>query len=488
MRKNLFFIIILGMATLQSCSKFLEVKQLGKSDIANYLSDIDGIRTAATGIYSTAYKFYDQYFIRYADVSGDMVSMPVTSTEYSLSNLYNFTSEPTDNTGYPRYIWRSGLTVLTNANNVLEYLPAAKEKYPQNRDELRKYEAEALYFRALSLLDLCLCYGQHYTYTPDGSHLGVPILLATPNINETILRDNVKDVYGRVVEDLNNALAIYNEIDPTTADYYYVSANACKALLARVYLYMENWDMAESLATELINTIPLTSREDYVNMFQGGSMATNLKNTEAIFRLSGYDAGISLYSFYSRENGNADMLPAKALYELFDDPDDIRLELLYEEVNGDRLEACAKYSVSHEILTNNRNYAPFVSRVSEMYLIRAEALCNRSNPDLDGAADDLKALIARATGKGKDQIVLTYANQDEVNALIEKERIKELCFEGHRFFDITRRRQNLIRKDDAGAISLQVDYPSNRFVLPICQLELEANQGIQQNPGYQAEF
>lgn len=102
--KKLFTYLLL-LPLLQGCSDFLNVEKLGRSDIPNYLSDIDGIRTAANGIYRTAYDFYDKYFMRYADVTSDLLSLTVSATDQSLQNLYNLAPMVEDNTGYPRYIW-----------------------------------------------------------------------------------------------------------------------------------------------------------------------------------------------------------------------------------------------------------------------------------------------------------------------------------------------------------------------------------------------
>mgnify|MGYP000780135395 FL=1 len=152
------------------------------------------------------------------------------------------------------------------------------------------------------------------------------------------------------------------------------------------------------------------------------------------------------------------------------------------------MDACVKYYVNDKYKKDNNGLYghsdPFVVRCSEMYLIRAEALCNRTNPDLDGAAADLKALIARATGKKAEEITLEYSGQDGMNALIERERMRELCFEGHRLLDIARRHQNLVRDESSSAITKTLEYPDYRFVLPICQLEMDSNPAMQQNPGY----
>ena len=66
--------------------------------------------------------------------------------------------------------------------------------------------------------------------------------------------------------------------------------------------------------------------------------------------------------------------------------------------------------------------------------------------------------------------------------LIRLERVKELCFEGHNFFDITRWKQNLVRERSTTSTTKSIAYPSDYFVLPIPQDELYANTSMQPNP------
>ena len=115
-----------------------------------------------------------------------------------------------------------------------------------------------------------------------------------------------------------------------------------------------------------------------------------------------------------------------------------------------------------------------------MYLNRAEARCKKGN--LEGAASDLKTLIARATGLSESSVNLTYSNSEELMQLIVKERVKELCFEGQNFFDITRRKSDLHRELSTNSVVRYMAYPSDYFVLPIPQIEMDSNIGIQPNP------
>ena len=62
---------------------------------------------------------------------------------------------------------------------------------------------------------------------------------------------------------------------------------------------------------------------------------------------------------------------------------------------------------------------------------------------------------------------------------MKKERVKELCYEGHRLFDITRRKEDLLRTNNSSV--KEVKYPNYRFVLPIDQYEMQSNENMIQN-------
>ena len=116
-----------------------------------------------------------------------------------------------------------------------------------------------------------------------------------------------------------------------------------------------------------------------------------------------------------------------------------------------------------------------------MYLIHAEAVLNASG-DVTAAAADLKAIICRA--RGVDASAVTVPSEAAALAeAVKTERIKELCYEGHRLFDITRRKEDLVRTNNSSV--LLVKYPNYRFVLPIDQMEMQSNEMMIQNEGYE---
>jgi hypothetical protein len=68
-----------------------------------------------------------------------------------------------------------------------------------------------------------------------------------------------------------------------------------------------------------------------------------------------------------------------------------------------------------------------------------------------------------------------------------QERFVELCYEGHRFFDLKRRGLPVqrIAADAPSAAGTTLEANNFRFVLPIPLPEMVANPLMQQNPGYQ---
>ena len=127
-------------------------------------------------------------------------------------------------------------------------------------------------------------------------------------------------------------------------------------------------------------------------------------------------------------------------------------------------------------------YDLILMRASEMYLIRAEA--NIKLNSLEEAKSDLKSLIARALQKTPIEIEITENTQEEMMNLLMNERAKELAFEGHRLFDLSRNHQSLERAENTLSTVQFIAYPSDLFILPIPQAEIDANTNILQNSGY----
>ena len=462
MKKIINLIVSLSLLMANTSCSFLEVERIGKSDIQTYFSEVTALEPAMNGIYNLMFSFYDRYHILYSEICADALILSASSGG-TWVDYQNFVATSNYETSAVGYIWKSGYEIINNANQVIHWAPVLKESYPHDVEMIDNVTASAYFVRALIHFDLCRVYGQNYTYTDNAGHLGVAIRDKIPSLSETIARSTVKQCYQQCLDDINMALQTYSNC---AYDAFRPTPLACKALLARIYLYMNDMTNAEKYASEVIAQKNLTPRNEYLEMFCDPQEV----GEEAIYRLN------SMFDYLS-----PDARPASGLLAKFAD-DDIRKQLFSYSYSGtDYPNVMLKYTCTADVKSDeDRYYNLSVFRLSEMYLIRAEARCALGI--LDGAESDLKALIARATGRNASEIDLAWSTANELDSLINEERQKELCFEGHRFFDIARRHEDLIRDGSTTSTVSRLEYPDNRFVLQIPYVEIDANHDMQQNP------
>lgn len=462
---------------MTSCD-FLEVQKIGKSTIENFYSDVSSVEAALNGAYNLTYSFYDKYMVMYPEVAGDLVRLQASTSDWV--QQYNFISDESEETTAVGYVWKNGYEIISNANEIIKYAPDVADKYPQQAYKVNNYLAQAYFLRALAHLDLCLVYGQTYTYTADASHLGIAVMTYVPSVSAKISRTTAAATYSQVIKDLEKSLGLFSE--DYSAEAYYASPAACKALLARVYLYMGEYSEAADYADAVINDygLSLTPRDSYVSMYCG-----RVAGSGSIFRLNGYSAGTYLRSYYDWQSPK--MNPSGKLLSIFSEDaekwggSDVRADLLSYTKDGTTYSGvCMKFCDTEDITESEKRYDPFVLRLAEMYLIRAEANCRLGN--LKAAADDVAVLEARARGLDAGEIDVSYSSAEVLDDLIMRERIKELYLEGHRLFDITRRHETLTRDSGTTSSVTSMAYPDDRFILPIPLVELDANDNMQSNP------
>jgi hypothetical protein len=110
-----------------------------------------------------------------------------------------------------------------------------------------------------------------------------------------------------------------------------------------------------------------------------------------------------------------------------------------------------------------------------MYLIAAESEARLGN--------NMAALLSLNTIRQRAGITALTNTTNLLDAVF-LERRKELCFEGNLFFDIARFNKNVVRNLGCLAQTCNLDYPNNRFILPIPQSTINVNLNVIQNEGY----
>jgi hypothetical protein len=124
-------------------------------------------------------------------------------------------------------------------NNTIEGIQGA----PIDSASKTRFTAELKFLRAWCYFDLVRNYG------------GVPIVLKTYPANTHLPRNTVKEVYTQLIADLKAAAAVLPRKSAYPAsDKFRASSGAALTLLAKVYLYSEDWADAEATALQVINS------------------------------------------------------------------------------------------------------------------------------------------------------------------------------------------------------------------------------------------
>lgn len=348
---------------------------------------------------------------------------------------------------------------IKGCNAVLDYIGDAIG----TEAEREKVQAEALALRAYYYFWLVNLYGEPYNYNKTA--LGVPLKLVSA-VNEEIggPRETVEKVYERILEDLNASARLFEKYEVVIGNYR-INLPAVKVLLSRVYLYMEQWGNAAQAATEAIRLgkglSDLTSLED--GDFAGMNSYT-MNETLWIF-------GSSIANFSNAFAFSSDLL---SLYTA----DDKRMGTYITEdyasggtLRGYIYNKCSSAGEPGQCL-----------RLSEAYLNRAEAYAQMPDKRAE-ALSDLNELRKKRI-EGYEDVNIT----DPVALLdtIRKERRLELCFEGHRWFDLRRYGMPEIKhvyqeSETAPKMVYTLKEKDRMYTLPIPPSVMEKNSQLVQN-------
>ena len=139
-----------------------------------------------------------------------------------------------------------------------------------------------------------------------------------------------------------------------------------------------------------------------------------------------------------------------------------------------------------------------------MFLNFAEAANEAYGPDdasLGMSAREAIAEVRRRAGvaaDGSDDYLASITSKEAMRELIKNERRIELCFEGHRFFDLRRWKDNLNETVTGVTITKNVDesfsyarknivtpsYKDYMYYGPLPNNELQKTDGLTQNQGW----
>ncbi len=474
MKRNQYLLAsILTLFINISCKKdFLDVVDPNTATKQGYIVDLKATGEYLNGIYITiATQLYSQNGITiYPDIIADNIKLVNASAQYFAQPYYWLQVTSTTATGSKNanVIWLNGYQIIRSCNLVIE---KAEQYKSQNVEQANDMKAQALAIRSLINFLLVNTFAQPYRFTADGAHPGIPYIVSSDWTVPLKGRQTVAEVYAHLVSDLKDALPMFS----SSRNSLYMNQNAAKALLARVYLFKEDYSNARILANEVCQKVPLMGGG------AGGypSKLFTPNETEALFQLppSKTDYSTQFIAANFSPTYYVQFLPTLDITGILQENPSDKRNAWITNTGGKWYISKFPSGVVPGVTPAAGSYYQTILRSSEMYLTAAESYAKLSIED--SARIYLDAIRLRAVPDAVPSTATGTALLDS----IYKERRKELAFEGIRMFDLLRWGKGVDRTDAWVPTARNLPFPSQKAIAPIPQNDIEAS-GLTQNPGY----
>lgn len=329
--------------------------------------------------------------------------------------------------------WNTLYEHINVVNVILDQIQDLPHDNEKELADFYRVQAEAHFLRGQFYFTLANLYGNMYEKSTADSTLCVPIKL-TPNVEFEFHRATVREVYDQIILDLNTAEDYFKKstkLKDLTYRLHRASIEAVNLLQSRVYLYMQEWDLAAQKAEAVINTTNFYLSS--LSALSSSSIFLTDESPEVIF--SQGSNNLSPTAIFTARSG--DFCVSKELYDLYDDNDrrkscfftSYRTDSI-SSVENDSIALGYKYERSNSLRAHISD--AFTLRLSEAYLNRAEALA------ISGDEGTANSILNNFRLDRIDGYTAQTYSREELVSQIRDERRKEFCFEGHRWFDLRR--------------------------------------------------
>jgi len=443
-----------------SCKKFVIVDApVTQLVSANVFTDDVTATAALTGIYSnmmnTSVGFCSGAITLYGGLSADEFQNYSTS-----GNQVEFAKNALKaENNIIKQMWANAYQYIYAVNTILENLSHPSAVSLNTRQELM---GEAKFIRAFCNFYLVNLWGQ------------IPLVTSSAyNINDTLSRLNVSQVYAQIIKDLTEAQQMLPaDFEAAAGERIRPNRWAATALLARTYLYSGDWADAIVQSSAVIEQTSLFQLNSDLNQVFLPNSVESIWQMEPVTPDKNTWEG---YLFILTNGPTASVGQVALNPKLIDsfEPGDLRKA---NWIGADvTIGQTSYYPLKYKVKTGTPGTEYYtVLRLSEQYLIRAEAEARKN--DIESAVKDLNIIRQRA---GLPDLSTTIDNQTCL-ADIEKERRIELFAEwGNRWLDLKR-----TGRSEEVLSPLKSDWQGADTLYPIPLIDIQNDPHLAQNPGY----
>ncbi|MCD2424907.1 RagB/SusD family nutrient uptake outer membrane protein [Niabella pedocola] len=478
MRKNIIGRIILGFALAglaAGCKKQLNVFPTTSEVDGMVITDAKSAATVLNGVY---YRFAnsgadnnDAPVIKWDQVSEWRYSQLCGSAAVQQSidlPLSDHSYNATD--GVALMFWTYGYSLVNAANGFLKNIDPLSNIPDASKKQMI---AEARFLRAYANTYLLLNFGEFYDLNSAYGIVLRDAFVKPDNIRKS--RSSVKEVYDFILADLSDAWI--DALPDRNTKNFYTNKWAAKQLKARVLMNRgtaDDYNQVISLTQSIIAGSPYTLEPNTKDIFWTKGTASN-EVMLSVAPVAGQGAKYQSYLYYITAT------PSAFGQSLF--ANDPRNTWVYQTVknrSNRNVLAFTKYypgpttGLQSMAITENG----YAFRLSEAYLLQAEAITAAAGGNLETARTLLKTVMGRS-GVTNFSEVDAAAAASKLREVVVKETMRNfICESGLDW-------QAMRRLPFATVQSwLPVIKAKNQLIFPIPQSEIKSNDLIQQTPGF----
>ncbi|MFY9242404.1 MAG: RagB/SusD family nutrient uptake outer membrane protein [Polaribacter sp.] len=486
---KIYTVLILILSLNISCSDdFVDVKPTSDNS-EDFFNSEEDYQNALIGAYDLLQSTYLNVMLGEIASDNTLAGGESATDVLGIQEVDDMTHTPLN--AQLRDIWNWMFAGVNRANYILEF----KDKTDFTGKNV--VIAEATFLRAYYYFELVKWFGDVPLSVDKRIQFGEQF-----NIDRT----PKADVYAQIEADLQfaaNNLPVVQNIPGK------ITKGAAQALLGKVYLYQQKYDLAAPVLESVVTSNAYTLVSDYNSIFEEAGE----NNSESVFEVQYFDgqgagfgclqcsegnvavgfSGVRNYTGPDFTSGFSFNVPVQEVVDAFQ-AGDLRKDVAILDINAWAAATGATFGVGYEHtgyfnrkyiprtrsanaqgdrnLTNPNNYRAI--RFADVLLMAAEAFNRSTSPNDTKAQSYLNRVRERAFGNTLNNIS---ASGNVLYDNILQERRVELVGEGHRFFDLVRTGRA------ATEINGFVTGKHEVFPIPAIEIQLTGNRWAQ-NPNY----
>ena len=459
--KKTYILLAAVALLLSSCGKdFLNTFPTSSVDENSIFTSTENSMMAINGIHrmmhegngsGTTTGYYGQggypTFCLHLAIMSDDVVWTYDNVMYKYSAQWIHHRNLTHNYNDLNYYWKLFYRIANNSNKVIE---AVNGGIPGPVQYGYYSKGQAYAYRAFAFFNLVQCWAKRYD--PAGNNTQPGIILKLTTAQEGLPRSTVEETYAQILSDLDSAIVNLDKVTLPKTNKSHIDKYVARALKARVYLVMGQWQKAAETAEEVITKSGAKLQADtYTTVVNRSSDANNTEWLWGLVAMADGTQGGALrswHNFISNNNTSYNRNTQRAIYNLLYNtipdsdvrkglwvPDPYSASVLYIPSNKAARKApwmSQKWIIDDNVTQNTYRDVAYIS-LPEMYLIAAEGYARA------GVNDKAQSyLYTLAHHRDPEYVKSTKTGAELADEAVWQRRVELWAENGLRWFDLKR--------------------------------------------------